>query len=69
MTEHEQYLFHTVRIKFRNKLNHPCNRVGIVQGLTTKKLFLLALDDDEDCEIPIERSKIDKIEKTKKCQD
>ena len=62
MTNHSQYIFQTVRIKFRNKLNLPCDRVGIVQGLTAKKLFLLALDDDEDCEIPIDREKIDKIE-------
>ena len=62
MTNHSQYLFHTVRVKFKNKLNHPCSRVGIVQGMTAKKLFLLALDDDEDCEIPIDREKIDNIE-------
>ncbi len=65
MTNHEQYLFQTVRIKYKNKLNHPCDRVGIVQGLTAKRLFLLALDDDEDCEIPIERAKITEIKKTK----
>ena len=62
MTNHEQYLFKTVRIKFRNRLNYPQDHTGIVQGLTTTKMIFLALDDDEDCEIMIDREKIDKIE-------
>ena len=61
MANFEKYLYRTVRVNYRNKLNKKCSQVGIIQGITAKKLVFLALDDDEDCEILIELDKIDKI--------
>ena len=62
MTNHEQYLFKTVRIKFDNKLNIECDRVGIVYEVTRNQMTLLALDDEQDVYFIVDREKIDKIE-------
>jgi len=57
----ENYLYTTVRIKYINKLGYIHNRVGFVQSVTATKLILLALDDDEDCEIIIQIKNIKSI--------